>query len=94
MEAYLEVKHVIDELKPVLDGYENQLKAMMKTAACAMTPKGYGIRWQSTTLSRIDTAKLRKEKPEIAKEYSTQTTSRRFSITEPKVETETTANAS
>ena len=94
VEAYLEVKHVIDELKPALDGYENQLKSMMKTAACAVTPKGYGIRWQSTTTNRLDTTRLKKEHPDIAKEYVTQTTSRRFSITEPKEETETTAKAS
>ncbi len=94
VEAYLEVKHVIDELKPALDGYENQLKAMMKTAACAMTPKGYGIRWTTSVSNRIDTTRLKKEHPDIVKEYVTQTTSRRFSITEPKAETETTAKAS
>ena len=94
VEAYLEVKRVIDELKPALDGYENQLKSMMKTSASAVTPNGYTIKWQSTTTNRLDTTRLKKEHPDIAKEYVTQTTSRRFSITEPKEETETTAKAS
>lgn len=92
--AYFEVKHVIDELTPVLHGYENNLKAMMKNAGAAMTPKGYSIKWQSTTSTRIDTTRLKKEKPEIAAEYSTQTSSRRFSIMEPKEESEATAKAS
>ena len=93
--AYLEVKRVIDELKPALDGYENQLKAMIKNSSCAMTPNGHTIRWSSSTSTRLDTTRLKKEHPEIAQEYSTQTTSRRFSITEAKAaEDESSAKAS
>ena len=92
--AYFEVKQVIDELKPELEKYENQLKAMMKTAACATTPKGCSIKWTSSVSNRIDTTRLKKEKPEIAAEFSTQTSIRRFSIIEPKADAETTSKAS
>ena len=92
--AYLEVKRAMTNLKEAQDGYENQLKSMMKTSSSAVTPNGYTIKWQSTTTNRLDTTRLKKEHPDIAKEYVTQTTSRRFSITEPKEETETTAKAS
>ena len=92
--GYMEIKNVIDELKPELDKYENQLKAMIKTAACAKTPQGYTVKWQTTTSTRIDTTRLKKEKPEIAAEFSVQTSSRRFSIIEPKPEEKSAAKAS
>lgn len=92
--GYMEIKNVMDELKPELDKYENQLKAMMKTAACAKTPQGYTVKWQTTTSTRIDTIRLKKEKPEIAAEFSVTSSSRRFSITEPKAESEATSKAS
>lgn len=92
--GYTEIKNVIDELKPELDKYENQLKAMIKTAACAKTPQGYTVKWQTTSSSRIDTTRLKKEKPEIAAEFTNTSTSRRFSITEPKAEAAATSKAS
>lgn len=92
--AYLEVKRAMTNLKEAQDGYENQLKSMMKTASCAMSPNGCTVKWQSSTTNRLDMTRLKKEHPDIVKEYVTQTTSRRFSITEPKAETETTAKAS
>ena len=92
--GYMEIKNVMDELKPELDKYENQLKAMMKTAACAKTPQGYTVKWQTTTSTRIDTARLKREQPAISAEFSVTSSSRRFSITEPKAESEATSKAS
>ncbi len=92
--GHREIMTVVNQLKPELEKYENQLKAMMKTASCAKTPQGYTVKWQTTTSTRIDTTRLKKEKPEIAAEFSNQTSSRRFSITEPKAEAEATAKAS
>ena len=93
VKAYLEVKQALEELKKAQDGYENQLKSLMKSSASAVTPNGYIVKWQSTTTNRLDTARLKKEHPDIAQEYSTQTTSRRFSITEPKTEAAKTKSA-
>ena len=92
--GYMEIKHVIDELKPELEKYENQLKAMMKTAALAQTNNGYTVKWQTTSFTRLDTTRLKKEKPEIVAEFSTQTSSRRFSITESATKAETASKAS
>lgn len=92
--GHREIMTVLNQLKPELEKYENQLKAMMKTASCAKTPQGYTVKWQTTSSTRIDTFKLKKERPEIAAEFSVQTSSRRFSITEPKAESEATSKAS
>lgn len=92
--VHMEIMNVLDQLKPELEKCENQLKAMMKTAACAKTPQGYTVKWQTTTSTRIDTTRLKREKPEIAAEFSVTSSSRRFSITEPKAESEATSKAS
>ena len=41
----------------------------------------YKITWKAVTSSRIDTAALRKELPEVWQEYGKITTTRRFSVT-------------
>lgn len=92
--GHREFMTVLNQLKPELEKYENQLKAMMKTASCAKTPQGYTVKWQTTSSTRIDTTRLKKEKPEIAAEFCNQTSTRRFSISEPKPEEKSTAKAS
>ena len=81
---YLDIKRLEDELQPEKTKIENKLKTMLGKSECGQTPAGYAVRWKSTSSSRIDGTKLKKEHPEIASQYMTITSARRFSITAPK----------
>lgn len=62
---------------------ENALKAMLGKSECAKTPGGYSVRWKSSTTSRLDTAKLKDEVPDIVAKYTKTSSYRRFSVTAP-----------
>ena len=81
---YLDIKRLEDVLQPEKTKIENKLKTMLGKSECGQTPAGYAVRWKSTSSSRIDGTKLKKEHPEIASQYMTITSARRFSITAPK----------
>lgn len=44
----------------------------------------YSVRWKSSTTSRLDTAKLKADHPDLVAQYTKTTTYRRFSISKPK----------
>lgn len=92
--AIIEIDEAIGNLQEARTGYENNLKNRMGASATAITPNGYKIKWQSTTTNRLDTNRLKKEHFELIQAYSKTTSSRRFSITEPKAEAEANAKAS
>ena len=77
-------KQLEEKLKAARTENENNLKAMLGEAECAKTPGGYSVRWKSRTTSRIDTAKLKADHPDLVAKYTKTTSYRRFSITAPK----------
>ena len=79
-----EFKHLEDEVKRSKAEAENKLKALMKEAECGKTPAGYSLRWKTSSTSRLDTTKLKADKPELVAQYTKTTTYRRFTITAPK----------
>jgi putative phage-type endonuclease len=69
----------------VIDGQvtelENQLKAFMGDAERAISPHDdHVLSWTNVTARRVDTTALRAHRPEIASEYETVTTTRRFTL--------------
>lgn len=81
---WLEIKKGEDEMKTAKATCENQLKALLQDAESGTTANGYTVRWTSYTQSRLDTTKLKAEQPEIAANYTVQTSARKLSIVEPK----------
>ena len=79
-----ECKSVEEDLKKTVLEAEHRLKNMLKDAESGRTAKGFCVHWKSTSTSRLDTAKLKAEQPELVEKYTKTTSSRRFSITEPK----------
>ena len=45
-----------------------------------LTAGAYKVSWKTFTSSRVDTTALKKSMPEIAQQFTKQTTSRRFAI--------------
>ena len=80
------LKEVEAQIKISKDESENALKALLGEAECGKTPDGYSVRWKSSTTSRLDTAKLKVDHPDLVAKYTKTTTYRRFSITAPKKE--------
>ena len=73
-------KSVAEDLKNAQSEAENKLKSLMKDAEYAKTPAGYSISWKNTDTTRIDTAKLKAELPDVYTQFSKKVSTRRFSI--------------
>lgn len=80
IEEYLRLKQQEDELKAFKTAFENDLKAMLKDAECGKTPAGHSVSWKSATTNRLDTTRLKKDKPELVEQYTVQSTVRKFGI--------------
>lgn len=60
---------------------ENLLRALMGDATRAISPSDVDVlRWTNTTARRVDTKRLKADRPEIASEYETETPTRRFTL--------------
>lgn len=84
VKEYLAVKQLAGNVKEQLAFHENRLKAMLKNSECGKTPAGYSVSWKSFGTKRLDSTRLKKEHPALAAEYTTETSCRKFIITEPK----------
>ena len=84
---YLEIKALEEELKKQKALAENKLKSILGDNEGGQSAAGYSVNWKSVNSNRLDTARLKADHPEIIEQYSIQSTSRRFSITAPKNQT-------
>ena len=82
---WLEIKKAEDELKIAKSACENNLKALLKEAESGIAPNGYCVSWKSYSQNRLDGAKLKTEHPDIAEQFTTTVTGRKFNVTAPKV---------
>ena len=75
----LDMKRMREELDAEINALEDSIKAVMGDEEL-LTAGAYKVSWKTFTSSRVDTTALKKELPEIAAQYTKQTTARRFSI--------------
>lgn len=72
---------VLEEAKAVVEALKDELKAEMNLRETEEIECGkYIIRFTSVLSNRFDTTAFKKEHAEMYKQYTKQTTSRRFSI--------------
>ena len=77
-----ELRRMVEELNAEIEGVQDAIKAHMTEADTdTITAGAFRVTWKPVTSTRIDTAALRKELPEVWQEYGTTTTTRRFSVT-------------
>lgn len=75
----LDLKRMREELDATIVTLEDSIKAAMGDEEI-LTAGAYKVSWKSFTSSRVDTTALKKALPEIAAQFTKQTTARRFSI--------------
>lgn len=70
---------LIDEATQEAEALKDQIKSAMGDRE-ELRAGEYKITWKPVTSSRVDTAALKKELPEIAARFTKTTTSRRFCV--------------
>lgn len=79
--ALKEWEELLEEAKTQVESLKDEIKAEMLTRNTEKMAAGrYICRWTSVLSNRFDTTTFKKEHAEMYKEYTKQTSSRRFSI--------------
>ena len=73
----------IKELEQLVDELQAKIKEEMKDAEVAEIGS-FVVTWKPVTTERLDTTRLKKELPDIYKQFLTSSTSRRFSLKQKK----------
>ena len=75
----MELKRMREELDAEIASAEDAIKAVMGDEE-TMIAGAYKVSWKTFTSSRLDSIALKKALPDIAAQFTRQTTARRFSI--------------
>ena len=75
----MELKRLREELDNEIQTAEDEIKRIMGDEE-TLYAGAFKISWKTFTSSRLDTTALKKALPDIAAQFTKQTTSRRFSI--------------
>ena len=75
----LDLKRMREELDATSTALEDSIKAVMGDEEL-LTAGAYKVSWKTFTSSRVDTTALKKAMPDLAAQFTKQTTARRFSI--------------
>ena len=75
----LDLKRMREELDATIATLEDSIKAVMGDEEL-LTAGAYKVSWKTFTSSRVDTTALKKAMPDLAAQFTKQTTARRFSI--------------
>ncbi len=79
----VDIQHTIRELQKIADEKKAFLMSEMGDYPLAETGQ-FTVRWKTQTRTSLDTVKLKKERPELYKQYAKTTKSRVFTIKENK----------
>lgn len=74
-----ELKRMQEELTAEIEAAQDEIKAIMGTAE-ELSAGAFKVTWKPVTTSRIDTTALKRELPDVAARFMTQTTTRRFTV--------------
>ena len=76
-----QLRRMADDLDAEITAIQDEIKAHMAAAQTDMLTAGaFRVVWKSVTSTRIDTAALRRELPEVWQEYGKTTTTKRFTV--------------
>lgn len=81
MSSLAEYMRLADETAAIIDGLKDQLKAAMQAAGTdTIIGTEHKASYKTVVSSRIDTASLKKALPDVAKEYTRTTETKRFNF--------------
>ena len=76
-----QLRRLADDLDAEISAVQDEIKAHMAAAQTdTLTAGAFRVVWKSVTSTRIDTAALRRELPEVWQEYGKTTTTKRFTV--------------
>ncbi len=75
----MELRRMKEELEAEITALEDQIKARMGNEETLLAG-AFKVSWPTSTASRFDSTRFRKDHAELAAAYTKQTTARRFSI--------------
>ena len=76
-----QLRKMADDLDAEITAIQDEIKAHMAAAQTdTLTAGAFRVVWKSVTSTRIDTAALRRELPEVWQEYGKTTTTKRFTV--------------
>ena len=76
-----ELKRMQEELSAEIDALQDSIKQHMDAAQVdTLTGADWKVTYKTVSSSRIDTTALRKAMPEVAQQFTRQTTTKRFLI--------------
>lgn len=75
----MELKRMKEELEAEIAAVEDEIKKVMGDEE-TLFAGAFKVSWKTFTSSRLDSTALKKAMPEIAAQFTKQTTTRRFSI--------------
>lgn len=76
-----QLRRMADDLDAEISAIQDEIKAHMAAAQTdTLTAGAFRVVWKSVTSTRIDTAALRRELPEVWQEYGKTTTTKRFTV--------------
>ena len=76
-----QLSRLADDLDAEISAIQDEIKAHMAAAQTdTLTAGAFRVVWKSVTSTRIDTAALRRELPEVWQEYGKTTTTKRFTV--------------
>ena len=76
---YQEPKRMLEEIEAEMSALQDEIKAHMGDSEL-LNAGPYKVSWKPVTTSRIDTAAIKKDHPELAAEYTKTSTCRRFTV--------------
>ena len=74
-----QLQALIDEAQAEAEALKDAIKAAMGDSESIQAGE-YKITWKAVTSSRIDTAALKKALPDVAEQFTKETTVRRFTV--------------
>ena len=76
-----QLRRMADDLDAEITAIQDEIKAHMAAAQTdTLTAGAFRVVWKSVTSTRIDTAALRRELPEVWQEYGKTTTTKRVTV--------------
>jgi len=76
-----ELKRLAEELQAEIEGLQDAIKAEMAAQDVdTLTGVDWKVTWKPVTSTRLDTAALKKARPDVAQRFAKTTTARRFCV--------------
>lgn len=79
IQELMELRQMSEELQAEIDALQEAVKDFMGSEE-SMVAGAFKVSYKTVTSSRLDSAALKRELPDVAARYTRQTTNRRFTV--------------